>query len=125
MHARTHTHARTQTQVMINANPRRDELGVIYGVIGVGQDITVRKTTEIELQRVAGDLTRLMVAQLVFAPLLRAVGSIVVLQDTANAVIFGVDANGDVTEWNQVIATRFSSCARADRVSPVTRECVV
>jgi PAS domain S-box-containing protein len=79
-----------RVEVLLNANPRRDEHGVIYGVVGVGQDITDRKKTEIELQRVAGDLTRLI--------------------DTANAPIFGIDENGNVTEWNQTAAriTKFS-----------------
>jgi PAS domain S-box-containing protein len=54
----------SRVEVLLNANPRRDELGVIFGVVGVGQDITVRKKTEIELQRVAGDLMRLMVNDL-------------------------------------------------------------
>jgi len=31
--------------VLLNANPRRDEHGGIYGVVGVGQDITDRKKT--------------------------------------------------------------------------------
>jgi PAS domain-containing protein len=45
---------------------------------------TERKRAEIELHRVAGDLTRLI--------------------DTANAPIFGIDKNGLVNEWNQTAA---------------------
>ena len=71
-------------EVLLNANPRRDASGQVYGVVGVGQDITERKRAEIELHRVAGDLTRLI--------------------DTANAPIFGIDKNGLVNEWNQTAA---------------------
>jgi PAS domain S-box-containing protein len=46
----------------------------------VGQNITERKAAEGELQRVAHDLRMLI--------------------DTANAPIFGVDAAGNVNEWN-------------------------
>ena len=38
----------TRLEVLLNANPRRDENDHIYGVVGVGQDITDRKQAEIE-----------------------------------------------------------------------------
>ena len=73
-----------RVDVLLNANPRRHKTGQVYGVVGVGQDITERKKAENELKRVAGDLTRLI--------------------DTANAPIFGIDENGLVNEWNQTAA---------------------
>jgi PAS domain S-box-containing protein len=77
-------------EVLLNANPRRDAKGLVYGVVGVGQDITDRKRAEVELHRVAADLTRLI--------------------DTANAPIFGIDKDGKVNEWNQTAAkiTKYS-----------------
>jgi PAS domain S-box-containing protein len=73
-----------RVEVLLNANPRTDESQNVIGVVGVGQDITDRKKAAIELQRVAGDLTRLI--------------------DTANAPIFGIDKDGKVNEWNQTAA---------------------
>eukprot|EP00808_Paulinella_micropora_P010385 g19899.t1 len=68
-------------EILLNASPRRDTEGKVIGVIGVGQDITQRKTAEQELNRVAQDLERLI--------------------DDANAPIFGIDTYGNVSEWNQ------------------------
>eukprot|EP00808_Paulinella_micropora_P004539 g43597.t1 len=68
-------------EILLNASSRRDTEGKVIGVIGVGQDITQRKTAEMELNRVAQDLERLI--------------------DGANAPIFGIDTNGNVSEWNQ------------------------
>jgi PAS domain S-box-containing protein len=53
-------------------------------VIGVGQDITERKQVEVEKTRVAQELQTFI--------------------DTANAPIFGIDANGLVNEWNNKAA---------------------
>ena len=53
-------------------------------MIGVGQDITERKTVEQEVTRLAMDLQRLI--------------------DSANAPILGVDRDGLISEWNQNIA---------------------
>ena len=50
-------------------------------MVGVGQDITAINQSQAELSRVANDLTLLI--------------------DTANAPIFGIDADGLVNEWNR------------------------
>jgi PAS domain-containing protein len=70
-----------RVEVLLNATTRRDGAGNILGVVGIGQDITMRKAAEIKLSEVAQDLTTLI--------------------DTANAPIFGIDALGRVTEWNK------------------------
>ena len=65
----------------MNATTWRDVDGIaIIGVIGVAQDITERKQIEGEKSRVALELQTFI--------------------DTANAPIFGIDANGLVNEWN-------------------------
>jgi PAS domain-containing protein len=69
-----------RVEVLLNATTRRDVSGNVVGVIGVGQDITERKQVEIEKTRVAQELQTFI--------------------DTANAPIFGIDANGLVNEWN-------------------------
>eukprot|EP00644_Phytophthora_capsici_P009706 jgi/Phyca11/535407/estExt2_fgenesh1_pg.C_PHYCAscaffold_350068 len=56
-----------RVEILLNATPRYDELGQIFGVVGIGQDITERIAQEQELIR---------------------------LIDTANAPIFGVDSEG-------------------------------
>ena len=66
--------------VLLNATTRRDAKGQIIGVVGVGQDITQLKQVLAESERIADDLTRLI--------------------ETANAPIFGIDTNFNVTEWN-------------------------
>jgi PAS domain S-box-containing protein len=73
-----------RVEVLLNATTRRDTMGKTLGVVGVGQDITELKAGKAELQRVANDLTLLI--------------------DTANAPIFGIDANGMVNEWNRKMA---------------------
>ena len=73
-----------RVEVLLNATTRRDTTGKILGVVGVGQDITELKRGKAELQRVANDLTLLI--------------------DTANAPIFGIDADGLVNEWNRKMA---------------------
>ncbi len=50
------------------------------GIIGVGQDITSRKQVEVEKALVTQELQTFI--------------------DTANAPIFGIDADGLVNEWN-------------------------
>jgi PAS domain S-box-containing protein len=70
--------------ILLNATPRRNEKGVVTGVVGVGQDITLLREAMNETSRVADDLTRLI--------------------DTANAPIFGIDIAGRVTVWNQKAA---------------------
>jgi PAS domain S-box-containing protein len=54
-----HTKKGARVDVLLNATPRRDEQDQIYGVVGVGQDITDRKATEFDLQQAAKDLLRL------------------------------------------------------------------
>jgi len=71
--------------ILLNATTRRGADGEVTGVIGVGQDITELRNATREQQRVADDLSRLI--------------------ETANAPIFGVDAQGRVTEWNRMAAS--------------------
>merc|ERR1712039_304411 len=54
------------------------------GVVGVGQDISELDKVIAEAKLVADDLTRLI--------------------ETANAPIFGIDTNGNVSEWNKKTA---------------------
>eukprot|EP00928_Gymnodinium_smaydae_P025619 TRINITY_DN2034_c0_g1_i3.p1 TRINITY_DN2034_c0_g1~~TRINITY_DN2034_c0_g1_i3.p1 ORF type:complete len:1797 (-),score=398.49 TRINITY_DN2034_c0_g1_i3:86-5419(-) len=70
----------TRYTVLLNATSRRDASGSIIGVVGVGQDITELNQVMAESKRIADDLTRLI--------------------ETANAPIFGIDTQGNVTEWN-------------------------
>ena len=74
-----------RVELLLNAATRRDANGSVVGVVGVGQDITELNAGKQELQRVANDLTLLI--------------------ETANAPIFGIDADGLVTEWNRKAAT--------------------
>eukprot|EP00927_Polykrikos_kofoidii_P021762 TRINITY_DN20509_c0_g1_i3.p1 TRINITY_DN20509_c0_g1~~TRINITY_DN20509_c0_g1_i3.p1 ORF type:complete len:2831 (-),score=586.96 TRINITY_DN20509_c0_g1_i3:233-7462(-) len=71
--------------VLLNATSRRDARGQVTGVVGVGQDITELNEMMAESKRIAGDLTRLI--------------------ETANAPIFGIDLDGNVTEWNAKACT--------------------
>ena len=73
-----------RVDVLLNATTRRDVSGNVVGVLGVGQDITERKQVEMEKTRVAQELQTFI--------------------DTANAPIFGIDANGLVNEWNNKAA---------------------
>ena len=75
-----YTKDQRRVEVLLNATTRRDVSGNVVGVIGVGQDITERKQVEMEKTRVAQELQTFI--------------------DTANAPIFGIDANGLVNEWN-------------------------
>ena len=63
-----------RVEILLNATTRRDAMGAVVGVVGIGQDITARIAQEREYAR---------------------------LIDTANAPIFGVDVNGHVNVWNQ------------------------
>jgi len=63
-----------RVEILLNATSRRDEMGTIIGVIGIGQDITARIAQEREYEK---------------------------LIDTANAPIFGIDLDGVVNVWNQ------------------------
>jgi PAS domain S-box-containing protein len=71
----------SKRELLLNATTWRDVDGItIIGVIIVAQDITERKKIEYEKARVALELQSFI--------------------DTANAPIFGIDANGLVNEWN-------------------------
>jgi len=73
-----------RVEVLLNATTRRDTSGKIYGVVGVGQDISELKRGQAELERVANELQLLI--------------------ETANAPIFGINAAGLVNEWNRKMA---------------------
>jgi len=85
------TKDKRRVEVLLNATTRRDVSDNVVGVIGVGQDITERKQAEQEKTRVAKELQTFI--------------------DTANAPIFGIDAQGRINEWNNKSAeiTGFSS----------------
>lgn len=71
------TNTGRRVEILLNATTRYDEKGEVIGVVGIGQDITVRIAQEQEYSR---------------------------LIDTANAPIFGVDMNGLVNIWNKKAA---------------------
>ena len=64
-------------QLLVNATSRRDKMGQITGVVGVGQDMTESYARAAELRQ---------------------------LIDKANAPILGVGMDGKVTEWNETTA---------------------
>uniref|UniRef100_H3GKE0 histidine kinase n=1 Tax=Phytophthora ramorum TaxID=164328 RepID=H3GKE0_PHYRM len=73
-----------RVEILLNATPRYNEKGIVIGVVGIGQDITIRMAQEKETNR---------------------------LIHSANAPIFGVDQDGRVNIWNLKVAeiTQFSS----------------
>lgn len=73
-----------RVEILLNANPRYNQKGDIIGVVGIGQDITIRLAQDEEYSR---------------------------LIDTANAPIFGVDMAGLVNIWNKKSAeiTQYST----------------
>ncbi|RLN45555.1 hypothetical protein BBJ29_007234, partial [Phytophthora kernoviae] len=71
------TKAGRRVEILLNATPRYNEHGEVRGMVGIGQDITERIAQEQEYSR---------------------------LIDTANAPIFGVDANMCVNIWNRKAA---------------------
>ena len=73
-----------RVEVLLNAATRRNAVGTVTGVVGVGQDITDRKDAETRVSLLAADL-RLLI-------------------DSANAPIIGIDAFGCVNEWNNKAA---------------------
>jgi PAS domain S-box-containing protein len=79
-----YTKGNNLVRVLLNATTRRNANGDVVGVVGVGQDITELDNYRSEMERVAEDLTLLI--------------------DTANAPIFGIDAQGNVNEWNKKTA---------------------
>ena len=66
--------------MLLNSCPQNDADGRISGVLWIGQDITERKKFEVEKTSLAQELQTFI--------------------DTANAPIFGIDADGLVNEWN-------------------------
>ena len=74
-----------RVEVLLNATTRRSVDGSITGVIGVGQDITLAKTAQAQSEQTALELRQFV--------------------ETANAPIFGIDAQGMVNEWNQMAET--------------------
>jgi len=74
------TKSGARVDVLLNSTTRRDTTGKIVGVVGVGQDITELNKVRKEQESVANDLTQLI--------------------NTANAPIFGIDAQGKINEWN-------------------------
>ncbi|EBA01837.1 sensory transduction histidine kinase [Rhodobacterales bacterium HTCC2150] len=89
------TNSGDRVDVLLNSTTRRDSDGKITGVVGVGQDITELNKVRVEQDRIANDLTQLI--------------------DTANAPIFGIDAEGRVNEWNQT----------AERITGFTKDEVI
>eukprot|EP00927_Polykrikos_kofoidii_P021766 TRINITY_DN20509_c0_g3_i1.p1 TRINITY_DN20509_c0_g3~~TRINITY_DN20509_c0_g3_i1.p1 ORF type:complete len:2664 (-),score=619.28 TRINITY_DN20509_c0_g3_i1:88-7101(-) len=81
--------------ILLNATIRKNAKGEVIGVFGVGRDITEFKIASERERRIADDLMRLI--------------------DTANAPIFGIDAEGNVTEWNAK-STEVSGYSKADTV---------
>eukprot|EP00966_Prymnesium_polylepis_P067680 1572193-Prymnesium_polylepis.1 len=73
-----------RVEVLLNATTRVDADGSIVGVLGVGQDITLLTQAQAEMKQVAADMKMLI--------------------ETANAPIFGIDAEGLVNEWNRKAA---------------------
>lgn len=73
-----------RVEILLNATPRYNQKGDIIGVVGIGQDITVRIAQDQEYSR---------------------------LINTANAPIFGVDRSGLVNIWNNKAAeiTQYST----------------
>jgi PAS domain S-box-containing protein len=88
-----YTKDQRRVEVLLNATTRRDVSGNVVGVLGVGQDITERKQVEVEKTRVAQELQSFI--------------------DTANAPIFGIDADGLVNEWNNK-AAKITGFSRAE-----------
>jgi PAS domain S-box-containing protein len=80
-----YTKADNRVEVLLNATTRRSVDGSIIGVIGVGQDITLAKTAQAQSEQTALELRQFV--------------------ETANAPIFGIDAQGMVNEWNQMAET--------------------
>jgi PAS domain-containing protein len=71
-------------EILLNANPQKDDSDNVYGVVGVGQDITERKKAENNWQRAVTESQRLI--------------------ERANAPIFGINQDGLVNEWNRTAA---------------------
>jgi PAS domain S-box-containing protein len=70
-----------RVMVLLNSSTRRDADGKIIGVLGVGQDISELDAYRTRTEAIAKELRQFI--------------------ETANAPIFGIDADGKVNEWNQ------------------------
>jgi PAS domain S-box-containing protein len=70
--------------LLVNATTRRDAENNIVGVVGVAQDVTEAVQRDRAVAGMANELRQLI--------------------DTANAPIFGIDADGNVNEWNNKTA---------------------
>jgi len=66
--------------LVLNATTRRDAENNVVGVVGVARDVTESAKNDRAVAAVAHELRQLV--------------------NTANAPIFGIDANGNVNEWN-------------------------
>jgi len=75
------TQSGDRVDVLLNSTTRRDAAGNIVGMVGVGQDITELNRVRLEQARISKEMTQFV--------------------DTANAPIFGIEAQGKVNEWNQ------------------------
>ena len=82
-----------KVMVLLNASTRRDSVGKIIGVFGVGQDITEIDTLRKESVAIAKELLQFI--------------------ETANAPIFGIDNKGKVNEWNQT-STKITNFTKED-----------
>ncbi len=91
-----------QLRVFISASPQYDEKDNIKGLVGMGVDITNLTRTRTEMERTATELTQLI--------------------DTANAPIFGVDTEGNINEWNQMV-TRITGYGNLDGIH-WSKECI-
>ena len=80
----------------------KDETGRTVSIYGVNQDITESKRAEEEL-RVHKDSLEKTVAERT-EELKKANKELTQLIETANAPIFGVDTDGNINEWNQMVA---------------------
>jgi PAS domain S-box-containing protein len=67
------TKSGTRIELLLNATTRQDEQGNVFGIVGIGQNITARLVQEVKYLK---------------------------LINTANAPIFGVDTVGRVNIWN-------------------------
>uniref|UniRef100_H3GW92 histidine kinase n=1 Tax=Phytophthora ramorum TaxID=164328 RepID=H3GW92_PHYRM len=106
-----------RVEILLNATPRYNEKGIVIGVVGIGQDITIRMAQEKETNRlihsanapifgvdqdgrifgvtgIGQDITERIAQEQEYIRLI----------DTANAPIFGVDSEGRVNIWNKKAA---------------------
>ena len=70
--------------LLVNATRWRDPDGKINGVVGVAQDTMESSKNNCAVAAMAHELRQ--------------------QRDTANAPIFGIDVNGNINEWNNMIA---------------------